>query len=81
MRIPLWLKLVWTACVIAWIPLHWRQYVLQNFLFFCDLGNLFIAAAMWLESAPVFLAGNQPSAFSDPLHYRSGRRSGKADAT
>jgi hypothetical protein len=54
MRIPLWLKLVWTACVIAWIPLYWRQYGPQNFLYFCDLGNLFITAALWLESPLIF---------------------------
>src|SRR5580658_7741266 len=54
MRIPLWLKVVWTACVMAWIPLYWRQYGLQNFLFFCDLGNLFLAAALWLESPLLF---------------------------
>ena len=54
MRIPRWLKLVWTACVIAWIPLYWRQYGLQNFLFFCDLGNLFIAAGLWLENPLIF---------------------------
>ncbi|MFY9791221.1 MAG: hypothetical protein WAJ99_08545 [Candidatus Sulfotelmatobacter sp.] len=54
MRIPLWLKVVWTACVIAWVPLYWRQYGSQNFLFFCDLGNLFIVAALWLESALIF---------------------------
>src|SRR5271157_4460698 len=54
MRIPLSIKLLWTACVIAWIPLYWRQYGLQNFLFFCDLGNLFIAAGLWLESPLIF---------------------------
>src|ERR1700724_3801174 len=54
MRLPLWLKVVWTACVIAWIPLYYRQYGPQNFLFFCDLGNLFIAAALWLESPLLF---------------------------
>jgi hypothetical protein len=54
MRIPLWLKVVWTACVIAWIPLYWRQYGPQNFLFFCDLGNLFITAALWIESPLLF---------------------------
>lgn len=54
MRIPLWMKVLWTACVIAWIPLYWRQYGLQNFLFFCDLGNLLITAALWLESALIF---------------------------
>src|SRR5271154_5333022 len=54
MRIPLWLKVLWTACVMAWIPLYWRQYGPQNFLFFCDLGNFFIAAALCLESSLLF---------------------------
>ncbi|MFZ0296064.1 MAG: hypothetical protein WAL52_20800 [Candidatus Sulfotelmatobacter sp.] len=54
MRIPLWIKVLWTACVIAWVPVYWRQYGSQNFLFFCDLGNLFIAAALWLESSLLF---------------------------
>lgn len=54
MRIPLWLKVLWTACVIVWVPFYWRQYGLQNFLFFCDLGNFFIAAALWLESPLLF---------------------------
>jgi hypothetical protein len=54
MRIPLWLKVLWTACVIVWVPFYWRQYGLQNFLFFCDLGNLFIASALWLESPLLF---------------------------
>jgi hypothetical protein len=54
MRIPLWLKLFWTAWVIVWAPLYWRQYGLQNFLFFCDLGNIFIAVALWLESSLIF---------------------------
>jgi hypothetical protein len=54
MRIPLWLKVIWTVGVIVWIPLYWRQYGLQNFLFFCDLGNLFIAVGLWLESSLIF---------------------------
>jgi hypothetical protein len=54
MRIPLWLKVVWTAGVIAWMPFYWRQYGLQNFLFFCDLGNILIAAGLWLESPLIF---------------------------
>lgn len=54
MRIPLWLKVVWTMCLIVWIPLYWRQYGSQNFLFFCDLGNLLVAAGLWLESPLIF---------------------------
>ena len=54
MRIPLWLKLLWTAWVLVWAPVYWRQYGLQNFLFYCDLGNLFITAGLWLESPLIF---------------------------
>ena len=54
MRIPVWLKLVWTAWLIAWVPLYWRQYGLQNFLFFCDIGNLLIWLGLWLESPLIF---------------------------
>ena len=48
--IPLWLKLAWTAWLVVWAPLYWRQYGAQNFLYFCDLGNFLIAAGLWLES-------------------------------
>ena len=54
MRIPLWIKLLWTAGVIVWVPVYWRQYGPQNFLFFCDLGNFLITAALWLESPLIF---------------------------
>lgn len=54
MRIPLWLKVLWTVGVIVWVPFYWHEYGLQNFLFFCDLGNFFIAAALWLESPLLF---------------------------
>lgn len=50
MRVPLWLKIAWTLWLIAWAPLYWKQYGLQNFLFFCDLGNLLIGLGLWLES-------------------------------
>ena len=46
MRVPLWLKIGWTVWVIAWLPFYWTQYGLQNFLFFCDLGNLFLMLAL-----------------------------------
>jgi hypothetical protein len=54
MRVPLWLKIGWTIWVIVWVPFYWRQYGLQNFLFFCDLGNFFITLALWLESPLIF---------------------------
>ena len=54
MPLPLWLKLGWTLWVVAWAPFYWKQYGAQNFLYFCDLGNFFIAIALWTESALLF---------------------------
>src|SRR5262249_32447279 len=50
-RIPLWLKIAWTAWILVWAPLYWKQYGAQNFLFFCDLGNLLIVPVLWFESS------------------------------
>jgi len=54
MRFPLSLKIAWTTWLIFWAPVYWRQYGAQNFLFFCDLGNVLIGLALWLESALIF---------------------------
>ena len=54
MGLPLWLKVGWSVWVLVWMPFYWHQYGLQNFLYFCDLGNLFFAAALWLESPLLF---------------------------
>jgi hypothetical protein len=54
MRIPAWLKIFWTIWLVAWVPLYWKQYGAQNFLFFCDLGNIFIGIALWWESPLLF---------------------------
>jgi len=54
MRLPLWLKVVWTLFMAAWLPLYWRQYGAQNFLYFCDIGNFFITLALWTESPLIF---------------------------
>lgn len=52
--VPLWLKVSWTVWVLIWTPIYFRQYGAHNFLFYCDLGNIFIGAALWLESALIF---------------------------
>ena len=54
MRVPLWLKVGWSVWVAVWVPLYWKQYGLQNFLYFCDLGNLLITIALWTESVLIF---------------------------
>ncbi|MCU1270742.1 MAG: hypothetical protein JWN74_2036 [Acidobacteriaceae bacterium] len=48
--IPLWMKVAWTAWLVVWAPVYWRQYGAQNFLYFCDLGNFLIAVGLWRES-------------------------------
>jgi hypothetical protein len=53
-RLPLWLKIVWTAWVVVWIPLYWKQYTVTTFLWFCDLANFVILAALWKESPLLF---------------------------
>jgi hypothetical protein len=54
MRLPLWLKIGWTVWLMIWAPLYWRQYGPQNLLFFCDIANVLIGIALWLESALIF---------------------------
>ncbi|MBV8893802.1 MAG: hypothetical protein JO266_17845 [Acidobacteria bacterium] len=53
-RLPLWLKLVWTIWLMIWVPVYWSRYGPQNFLYFCDLGNLLIGLALWTENALLF---------------------------
>lgn len=53
-KLPLWLKIAWSVWLAVWAPLYWQEYGAQNFLFFCDLGNILIGAALWLESALLF---------------------------
>lgn len=47
-------EVAWTVWLVVWAPLYWKYYGLQNFLFFCDLGNIFIGIALWLESPLIF---------------------------
>lgn len=54
-RIPLWLKAGFTAWVVVWIPAYASHYGPTAFLWFCDIGNLLIAAGLWLES-PLLLS-------------------------
>jgi len=54
MRVALGLKIGWTIWLIAWAPIYWSHYGLQNFLFFCDIGNILIGIGLWLESPLIF---------------------------
>jgi hypothetical protein len=53
-RLPLWLKIAWTVWVVVWIPLYYRQWGFSTFLWFCDIANLGILAALWTERPLLF---------------------------
>jgi hypothetical protein len=54
MRLPLSIKIAWSVWVAVWAPFYYRAYGAQNFLYFCDLGNLLVLVALWLESRLIF---------------------------
>jgi hypothetical protein len=49
-RLPLWVKLLYTAFVAVLVPFYLREYGPTNFLYFCDVALLMAVAAVWLES-------------------------------
>jgi hypothetical protein len=49
-RIPLWLKILYTAFMCVLIPIYWKSYGPRNFLYFCDVALLVTLPAMWLEN-------------------------------
>jgi hypothetical protein len=49
-RIPLWLKIAYTAFMAVLIPVYWYYYGPTNFLYFCDAALLITLVAVWLES-------------------------------
>jgi hypothetical protein len=53
-RVPSWLKVGFSLFVAAWVPCYWAHYGPQNFLWFCDVANFVLAAALWWESALLF---------------------------
>lgn len=48
--LPLSLKLVFSAFVLAWLPLVIAVRGWQNLLWLCDLANLLVLAGLWRES-------------------------------
>jgi len=48
-RIPLWLKLLYTAFLAVLIPYYLRAYGPTNFLYFCDVALLMALVALWTE--------------------------------
>ncbi len=49
-RIPLALKLAFTAFMAVLVPVYLKNYGWTNFLYFCDVAMVLTLAAIWLES-------------------------------
>jgi hypothetical protein len=49
-RIPLWLKLAFTAFMAVLVPFYWKWYGPTNFLYFCDVAMFVTLIALWTES-------------------------------
>jgi hypothetical protein len=50
-RIPLWLKVAYTAYVAVLIPVYWHYYGPTNFLYFCDVALILTLIGIWPENA------------------------------
>ena len=50
-RVPLGLKLAYTAFLAVMIPVYWTNYGPTNFLYFCDVALLLTLVGVWSESA------------------------------
>jgi hypothetical protein len=50
-RIPLVLKLGYTAFMAVLVPVYWHYYGPTNFLYFCDVALVFTLIAIWSENA------------------------------
>jgi len=50
-RIPLAVKIAYTAFVAVLVPYYWVTYTPWNFLYFCDVALLLTVVAIWTENA------------------------------
>jgi len=50
-RVPLGLKLAYTAYMAVLIPVYWHFYGPTNFLYFCDVALILTLIAIWPENA------------------------------
>jgi hypothetical protein len=50
-RVPLWLKLVYTAFMAVLVPVYLYYYGWTNFFYFCDVALILTLIALWKENA------------------------------
>src|SRR5215210_1140983 len=49
-RVPLWLKLLFSAHLAVLVPVYWYYYGPTNFLYFCDVALILTLVGLWIES-------------------------------
>jgi hypothetical protein len=49
-RLPLWLKLAYSAFMAVLVPVYWHNYGPTNFLYFCDVAMIITLIGVWIES-------------------------------
>ena len=49
-RIPIALKLAYTAFLAVLVPVYWRNYGPTNFLYFCDVALFLTLVGIWTEN-------------------------------
>lgn len=48
-RLPLWLKLAYSAFMAVLVPVYWHHYGPTNFLYFCDVALFLTLVGLWRE--------------------------------
>src|SRR2546425_11918214 len=49
-RIPIWVKVAYSAFVVILVPCYWVTYSPWNLLYSCDIALLVTGVAIWIES-------------------------------
>ena len=51
LRVPVWLKWVYTAFMLVLVPVYWANYGPTNFIYFCDAALFLTLFAVWMDIA------------------------------
>ncbi len=66
-RVPLAVKLAYSAFMAVLIPVYWHYYGPTNFLYFCDITLILLLISIWPENALLVsmgcVGGLAPQAF------------------
>jgi hypothetical protein len=50
-RLPVWVKIAYTAFILVLVPVYWVKYGPGNFLWFSDISLFVSCVALWLENS------------------------------